>query len=153
VLGPHQNGTRFSNTYICPLLTVFNAAQTWRRIFKNAKSATVVRRIKRKRQKPDNYFLSSVTPRSIAYATLHVRNPNSQHLLERPDNLIVTDAMVSMRRRGLEKERRQSRQTNVILHHHQPLQEKGHENLVRGCITGMEQVSYYEQIRTDTNMF
>ncbi|KAH9953252.1 hypothetical protein BGW80DRAFT_1259404 [Lactifluus volemus] len=45
---------------------------TWRRIFQNARSATKGRRIKRKRGKPEKtYVLSSVTPRSIAYATLH----------------------------------------------------------------------------------
>ncbi|KAH9952575.1 hypothetical protein BGW80DRAFT_1260080 [Lactifluus volemus] len=46
---------------------------TWRRLFQNAKPGKAGRRIKRKRQKPDTYFLSSVTPRSIAYATLHTR--------------------------------------------------------------------------------
>ncbi|KAH9953253.1 hypothetical protein BGW80DRAFT_1468721 [Lactifluus volemus] len=47
---------------------------TWRRIFQNAKPATKTRRIKRKRAKPEKtYVLSSVTPRSIAYVTLHTR--------------------------------------------------------------------------------
>jgi hypothetical protein len=56
--------------------------------------------------------------------------------------------MVSIWLGGLEKGQWQRSQKNILLHHHQPLQEKGHEILVQWCITGMEQVSHYEHIRT-----